>query len=350
MANGPKIVSDQTLSMSGNDGTTPDDDLVHTCPPDVPRWTENIQWNVRDDAGLGVIWHLGTMLRDPSLWHIVVALTLPDGTVYATKLVARGNGAFGTDNACMTTVEPFRRWRFIFRGGMVHVTDHARASRLIADDHHLPVAIELELSAAYPVWIPEGSDSYGDWGRFHHEQAVRAAGTVVIESTTFQLHGIGHRDHSIGPRDMSQLRRAYWGNGIFESGWAFATMQGEYVHNRFERAAIFDSDGTHTATMIRWNHLESPRGDPYQFSLEMDVSGRSIVIDGSVRAGMNFTVVDGAEFCLGTDLTRPDRYVLTNLFVDWTCDGERGIGYLDRGALIELFGEERHDYRRSHSG
>jgi hypothetical protein len=314
----------------------PVDDLVHTPPPGVDRWTENIQWNVRDDAGLGVIWHAGTMLDDPRLWHVVVALTLPDGSAYAAKMVAPGDDGFGPANAQLATVEPYERWRFRFLAGMVEVSPTQRASGLVPDGHHLPVEIDLDLSAAYPVWIPEGSTAHGDWGRFHHEQAVRAAGTIRVNGEVFELDGIGHRDHSMGPRDMSRLRRAYWGNGIFESGWGFATMQGDYVDSDFQRAALFDEHGTHPATMKNWARLEESTGEPHEFVLELDIDGRQVSMTGRTRAGMNFTVVDGAEFSLGTDLDHPERYVLSCLFVDWSCDGERGIGYLDRGALSSL--------------
>ena len=113
-------------------------------------------------------------------------------------------------------------------------------------------------------------------------------------------------------------------------------MQGEYVDDDFQRAALFDADGIHPATMTSWARLEQAAGDPHEFVLEMEADGRQVSMTGRTRPGMNFTVVDGAEFALGTDFDHPDRYVLSCLFVDWTCDGERGIGYLDRGALSSL--------------
>ncbi len=88
--------------------------------------------------------------------------------------------------------------------------------------------------------------------------------------------------------------------------------------------------------MVRWTDLTAFNCEPTAITVELDVQGRQVVIDGRIRHGMNFTVADGAEFCMGTDLARPDRYFLTNFFVDWTCNGEHGIGYLDRGALISL--------------
>jgi hypothetical protein len=315
----------------------PVDDFVHEPQRDVDRWTENIQWNVRDDAGLGVIWHLGTMLTDPRLWHIVVAVTLPDGEVYSTKIVGPGDGDFGTSHAKLSTIDAYRRWRFSYLGGMLHVTDTARAVSLIADDGHIPVEIDLDLTAVFPVWVPEGSASHPEWGWFHHEQAVRVDGTVRIDGQSHPLTGIGHRDHSMGPRDMGPLRRAFWGNGIFSSGWGFATMQGEYLDDDFQRAAVFRPEGFRLATMTDWSRLANAAGDPMTIALEMNVDGEGpMTIEGKVRSGMNFTVVNGAEFCMGTDLAHDDRYMLTNLFVDWTCAGERGIGYLDRGALIGL--------------
>lgn len=344
MNNDVRVLSAQAgeehTDTSQRPGIDPADDLVHRPPTGISRWAENIQWNVRDNAGLGVIWHIGTMLRDPRLWHIVVTVTLPGGAVYSTKIVAPGTGHFGSANAHLQTIDPYRRWRFSFCGGMVDVSGHQGAHGMVADDQHLPVEIDLDLSALYPVWIPEGSSEYGDWGRFHHEQPVEVSGMVRIGDTVHELTGIGHRDHSIGPRNMSMLCGAFWGNGVFESGWAFATMYGHYVSGDFQRAALFGADGTHEATILHWPDLATATAEPHQFTVDLDVDGRLVVLEGRVRAGMNFTVADGAEFCLGTDHARPDRYFLTNFFVDWTCDGERGIGYLDRGALIRLLTQE----------
>ncbi|MGQ4618957.1 hypothetical protein [Nocardia sp. R7R-8] len=328
-------------TVGAHDATLdPADDFVHQPHRGVDRWAENIQWNVRDDAGLGVILHAGTMLRDPRLWHVVVTVTTAEGAVYSTKIVAPGAGNFGPPGAQLRTIEPYQRWRLEFLGGMLDVTGHRGAEGLVSDDQHATVEIELDLSALYPVWIPEGSTQFGDWGRFHHEQAVAVSGIVSIDGTVHELSGFGHRDHSIGPRDMSKLRTAFWGNGVFESGWAFAAMHGRYVHGEFQRAAIFDVDGAQEATMTDWPGLTTAAGDPADFTVELRTGERIVALRGRLRGGMSFTVTDGAEFCLGTDLERPDRYFLTNYFIDWTCEGERGIGYLDRGALIQLLDEE----------
>jgi hypothetical protein len=322
----------------------PADDGVHEPAEGVARWAENIQWNVRDEAGLGVVWHMGTMLRDPRLWHVVVALTLPDGRVYSTKVVAPGQGHFGPANAEFSVVDPYRRWRFSFLGGMVDVTEHQGAAGLVADDIHVPIEIDLDLTEAYPVWIPTGSADHDDWGRFHHEQTVRVDGVITVDGVEhLRLTGIGHRDHSIGPRDMGKLVGDFWGNGVFDSGWAFATMSGEYSDDQptFQRAAVFDADGIRQATMVQWSGLDSACGDPREVAVELDVEGARMVIEGRIRSGMAFTMVDGAEFSMGTDFRNPDRYMLTNLFCDWTCDGEAGIGYLDRGALIGMLTKDR---------
>ncbi|MEV6340499.1 hypothetical protein AB0M12_37980 [Nocardia vinacea] len=318
----------------------PEDDRIHDRPSGIDRWAENIQWNVRDQAGLGVMWHMGTMLDDPRLWHVVVAVTLPDGQVYSVKTVAPGTGQFGPPHAQLSVVDPFRKWAFHYHGGMVDMTGDQGATGLVTDERHVPVEIDLDLDAAYPVWIPEGSTDFGDWGRFHHEQTVEVSGTITIGGTTHRLTGIGHRDHSIGPRDMSHLQRAFWGNGVFESGWAFATMFGEYTSGEFQRAAVFHRDGSQSATMVRWSNLDKSDGEPRLVTVELDIDGTRKILEGRIRHGMTFTVVDGAEFAMGTDLRSPDRYMLTNLFIDWTCDGEAGIGYLDRGALIRLLQKE----------
>jgi hypothetical protein len=322
----------------------PSDDLPHTSPR-IDRWTENIQWNVVSRNGLGVIWHAGTTLADPTMWHVVVAVTLPDGTVLAGKIVAAGApGVFGPSIAYLATTEPFQKWTLSYQAGMRTVTEEQRAGGLLSDEAHLPVRIELQLRAAHPLWIPAGSEKHGDWGHFHHEQAVLAAGTISVGGVEYAMDGVGHRDHSIGPRDMSRLRRAFWGNGTFPSGWAFATMQGDYEDCQFERAAIFDNAGQRDAHLVNWSRLENAVGAPLEFALTLDLGVEKRVITGRCTSGINFTVLDGAEFGLGTDLSSPDRYVLTCLFTEWDCDGEQGLGYVDRGALIGLL-DARHPPR-----
>ncbi len=149
------------MTITDETGLDPADDFVHEPPAGVDRWAENIQWNVRDKDGLGVMWHMGTMLDDPRLWHIVIAVTQPDGTVHSTKIVAPGAGQFGSPNAHLATITPYREWRFTFFGGMVDVSQDQGATGLTPDDHHHSVQIDLDLEAAYPVWIPEGSTSSG---------------------------------------------------------------------------------------------------------------------------------------------------------------------------------------------
>ena len=92
--------------------------------------------------------------------------------------------------------------------------------------------------------------------------------------------------------------------------------------------------------MVEWSRIEDATGAPLDFVVELDVAGRSVPITARCRSGVNFTVLDGAEFGLGTDVDSPDRYLLTCMFVDWTCNGEHGMGYLDRGALIRLLRDE----------
>mgnify|MGYP003333654835 CR=1 FL=1 len=314
----------------------PAGDCVHVPPVGVARWTENIQWNVVGSDGLGVTWHIGTMLDDPSLWHIVVTVVRPDGAVFTDKQVAPGIGSFGSPSAHLATVEPFVKWKFHYRGAMLPVRPGAAAASLLVDDNHIPVSVELTLTAAYPVWLPSGSEVHGDWGRFHHEQAVVATGQIVVGGEPLAFSGVGHRDHSIGPRDLSRLRRAFWGNGIFESGWAFATMQGEYDEGDFQRAAVFIGDDFFEVLMTDWTVLDDADGSPKDISVRLSADGWERVIKGRIHAGMSFTLADGAEYCLGTDRTNPHRYMMTNMFVHWECAGEPGSGYLDRGARISL--------------
>ena len=160
----------------------PEDDFVHGRPEGVELWTENIQWNI-----YGVLRHRRRLARSarcfvaiPDLWHIVAAVLLPDGTVLTDKIVSSGIGAFGSAASSLETIEPYRRWRFDSavecRSSRWNNEHWSRAGR----QPHSRVD-RSRLEAAYPVWIPAGSSTHGEWGRFHHEQPVRATGEVVID-------------------------------------------------------------------------------------------------------------------------------------------------------------------------
>lgn len=312
----------------------PADDLPHS-PPDVAGWTENYQWCAADSSGLGVMAHVGTMPAQASLWHTVFGVTTPDGRVLVHKSVgpAPGERAAGTAIGSFRCEEAYQRWTCSFHGGM-RVVDEAELTRgLLADGPNVPVTIELELRAAAPLWQPVGAEDHPEWGRFHHEQGLWVSGVVEIDGERLTLNGVGHRDHSAGVRDLSQIRRAMWVNGVFPSGWSFAAMWAvRTTGEQFQRGLVCRDGRGEDAVVETVSTIDDAWANPRQFDVVLTTPSGQRRVKGTVLSGANFSVAGEAEWCVGTDVLDPHSYVLTHRFARWECDGEVTYGFADRGA------------------
>ena len=316
-------------------------------------WAEAQQWNLVDAAGNGVIYHLCTMPNQLHLRHNVMAIVLDDGSVYAAKVVGPSTqpDQFGVDFLHARTVDPFKRWHLHFDGAVQRVNPDLSTVGFLPDGPHLAARFDLELSAAHPAWIPgarhgEDADSlFSTAYAFHHEQPFHASGTIEVDGQTVIVDGaIGHRDHSRGERTSNydprtgeyRKQSAFWINGIFDSGWAFATMEGLFEPGgRFERSALFTDEGVIAAVVHGGLQLTSTLADPVDFEINLCTEdGSSRTITFHCTHGINFTAVGPSEWCLGADLSNANSSVWAMYFAELECDGERGLGFVDRSTRV----------------
>lgn len=313
-------------------------------PLPVPNFAEAQMWNFTDGK-YGFIFHPGSMPGDLKLWHNAVAVTCPDGSVLATKVIGRGPlEGFGSDTANSRTIEPYRKWELNFDGALRRYHPESLQLGPGTDGRHLPVKVHLDVSAPHSVWDPGAALKNPTDGIFdtmclmHHEQALTATGFIEIEGKRIAFDGIGHRDHSYGPREMGKLLRGFWINGTFDSGWAFlafeGTAEGSHLVRRgaiFEDGAVIECEITHDAI------LRSAAPDPRQFTLSAHLpngSIREIVV--ACTNGVNWTANGPAEWCVGTDLSNPRNYIFSHYFAELRCGDEKGLGFADRGAQAAL--------------
>ena len=317
----------------------PSDDHPFAGALPEPKFAEAQQWNVTDGTH-GVIYHVGTYPGDLGLWHNVFGVTCPDGSVLATKVVGRGEtGMFGTHSVHTVTVEPYKSWRLRFEGGLRKYAQEDLWKGPGADGEHVAASVDIELTAMHPVWEPgarkeEQADSlFKTQYRLHHEQAVRAQGVIRYGDQTVAFSGVGHRDHSQGPRERTTIR-GLWVNGCFDSGWAFCAMEGlRDPGGQFERSAIFEGGEVHAATLVSFPPLEVTAPFPRDFELPIrDHRGRVRTLRVSRNNGATWFGTGPTEWCVGADLSKPHNYVYTHCFATFECDGEMGIGFVDQGA------------------
>jgi len=304
-----------------------------------PKFAEAQQWNLTDGS-YGVIYHVGSFPGDLKLWHNAFAVTFPDGTTYATKVVGRSEPRmFGTPTVHTVTLDPYKKWKIRFDGAMRRYRHEDLWRAPGTDGEHIPAVIELEVTATEPVWEPgprkeEAANSlFKTQYRLHHEQPLRARGVIRVGDQTIEFDGVGHRDHSQGPRERTTLR-GLWVNATFESGWAFLAMEGlRDPGGQFERSAIWEGGNVLPAALQSFPPLEVTAPRPLQFELPiLDDAGRLRKIEITRTHGVTWFGTGPTEWCVGTDLSQPNNYIYTHYFAEFVCDGEKGIGFVDQGA------------------
>lgn len=309
----------------------------------TPDFAEAQMWNFTDGR-YGIIYHLGTLPGDLRLWHNAFAITCPDGSVLATKIVGPSeSGMFGTRTAHSRTIDPYRTWRIEFDGALRRYGPADLSAGPGADGRHIPAKVTLDVTAAYPVWEPglRSGDEEGSLFRtiyhMHHEQALKTTGTIEIDGERVAFKAIGHRDHSFGPRDITKVIRGHWINASFDSGWAFLGMDGSMdPTGAWERAAVFEHGRVVDAAMVHAGELSSTAPEPRQFEMTLRTEDRVRTIRVTCTDGVNWFGAGPSEFCVGNDYSDPKTYNWAMYFAEFECDGERGKGLVDRGAQAAL--------------
>jgi hypothetical protein len=322
-----------------------DPDIDHPFQGEMPSPTfaEAQMWNF-SDGKYGIMYHVGTMPGDLGLWHNAFSINCPDGSVLATKIVGRGEpGLFGTGAVHSRTLEPYKAWRISFDAGMRRYRPEDLWRGPGADGLHVPVRVTLEISATHPVWEPGGRSDHPEGSIFetfckmHHEQPLAVKGRMEIDGETIEFDGIGHRDHSRGPRDFRTLRRGAWFNVTFESGWAFLGFYGEDHTGKYERSAIYEGGEIILGSMEHSAELATTAPEPREYVVVVRTEDkRERTLHVRCTQTVNWFSPGLTEWCLGADLSDPHYYNWSMSFAEFDCDGERGIGFIDRGALAGL--------------
>jgi hypothetical protein len=157
--------------------------------------------------------------------------------------------------------------------------------------------------------------------------------TGIIGGEKITFDAIGHRDHSQGKRERHTVRHL-WINGTFASGWAFAGMLGESdPGGSFDRSVVFE-DGKIIPCSIEYrSDLSSTAAEPRKFEFALHrKDGKRHIIATRIRAGANWFGPGPTEWCLGTDLSEATHYHYLQYFSSYECEGEAGMGLVDRGA------------------
>lgn len=205
-----KAISARVLHGANPFGVEPEHDLLHEVQRDVPHWSETMYFHVWNPAaGVGVFIHTGRWPGDLDLWWAQVIAMLPDGELLVDRSWGRAVDERGpaTGNLRVECVEPLKRWRLTFDGAGEPTTRERMAAGAVGSGRAAAFRFAVDLDAAAPVWDMHGALGIHDlsWAAFHHTQGFRTTGSLTSEGREWTLDGVGHRDHSSGPRHFGDF-------------------------------------------------------------------------------------------------------------------------------------------------
>jgi hypothetical protein len=86
--------------------------------------------------------------------------------------------------------------------------------------------LDLLVSDFYPRtdFFPKDSSVTTEFAAHHFEASSRITGTAVLGGTTYEIDGLGHRDHSWGVRRWDTLLSHRWVSGTFGPALSFGSI------------------------------------------------------------------------------------------------------------------------------
>ena len=123
-----------------------------------------------------------------------------EGTLIGLSETIRYDGpAINVKGLSFEELEPKRRWRLEFNGGM------SKTKERMAKKSHVEFSLEFE--AANEIFDHRGSSDI-NMGQFTErlEQFGRVTGTLAIGLDEYSIKGLGQRAHTRGVRDWSDIR------------------------------------------------------------------------------------------------------------------------------------------------
>lgn len=238
-------------------------DLLQPVRPDVAHYSETMYFHAHGvESGVTAFVHLGRFPAQLDLWWAQVVAVLADGTVFADRSWGRSTDRRGpaTGNLRVLCTEPLHRWELSFDGAAERTTGQLMGSQTVGSGPVEPLAFDLELHAATPV-LDLGSLVGAvalQWAATHHEQGLWTRGQLRVGGVTYDLAGVGSRDHSTGPRDFAHT-------GGDQYVWVVFPASGRVLHG-----VVAWSRGTR-ATKFRVAGLIE--GDRYELMPYFEITG-----------------------------------------------------------------------------
>jgi hypothetical protein len=324
--------------MAANEGAGPHFEIVtdasydHPAEPllDIPLWSETYLWCMWDPTQrVGIYMHQGTAFFDQTVWRSTITVCLPDGRMVQAKHYGRPTApqSSGCEALGVTWVEPLTEWNVRLDGACQITTREANRTRLQTDGVPSGATIDLTFRATNDLL------NHGEvhWGKLHHNQHCWVTGRLQVAGFDLELSGPGYKDHSRGPRDLSEYIGSDFIWAAFPSGTTLIATDIFFRTSDYDFSyCLVNRDGTYEpAEIVSMPSLTAAADDPAAVSFVLDEGGGPVEITGRIEQAINFThKLPGTELCLGTELTTnsPTDMVVMDCMTTYTWGDEVGHG------------------------
>jgi hypothetical protein len=319
------------------------EDYPASAVPEIAGWSENYAFVCFDPlAGLGFMIHLGRWGEDPRTWRETLSIHLPGERLFVHKAFGRaGTGEIVSASMFrLEVIEPARRFRLRYDGP---VRAYAQSELLeigYGDGRVSRCEVDLMFEAAAPVWDmgahAGGGASVG--GSAHVEQVGLCHGIIRCGGAEYRVaQAYGNRDHSRGPRNVSQFSRHCWANGRREDGMAFNVYAVELQGGGplAAKAAITAAGRLYDAEVTRIELIEGlhEAAKPYRISLLSEL-GKTEIELAHVNGTTPVSFTAPWDLHLGALKGQPSALLLEQSVI-WRLDDAAAMGWSERGFLTQ---------------
>lgn len=315
-------------------GVAEEDDLLHARQDGVPLWSESAQINAYDsNLGIAIYTHWG--LLGGEIWEANFGVYLPNGEVFASRTFApRVEGEpMSTGQATVGPIVSRESWLMKYDGVARRLLMSELAAAPLADGPIERLKLDVVGHASSPAYGQgagaenKGAELLGSGG-VHIEQSLRVVGSLTLFGQTVPFEGVGHRDHSCGPRSNGHIWRESWINGSFPSGRTFHMLEVFGVGKpRYFMGYVWSGKEILEVSNYVGPLLTGPLGEPRTFDAHFDSDGGHQVAHAEVLGSLALTVNPTQGMYMGA---AEKGEVTTQGPIRWTWDGETGFGWAER--------------------
>jgi hypothetical protein len=311
--------------------------LADEMPTDiapVEHWSENFYFVVFDpQVGVGLAIHMGRWSRDTQLWREQIWLFLPDGRFALTRNIGRRASKRGVAGSLLelTCEEPGKRWRIRYNGPTRLASGEELVNSPLVEGPLELLTLDLVFEATTEVW-DFGKSMNEVWASSHYEQSGRIRGRVVAEGESILIDGLGHRDHSRGPRRLSGLKNTIWMQGHFPGGRSFAVVDTRMNTGGAFHGVVFERGRPYPATCLAREYMSDIVLPPLTHKIRLVSELGPMDIESRFRQMLPFSLDEFGESHYGTTLL-PGISALAAVIGPTTLvwNSLSGIGHLELG-------------------